>query len=238
MPGNELVSTGDCRIQVLMITPIPVGTIAVEPGQPERHDVVCYLISVDDARILVNTGMSLDAVEENGDWQPEGTAFPEALKSATGLTTEDVDIIINTHLGIDHSGNNPAFHRPPVYVQGIEYDNAMSGGTIPQHCFDPMTVHYQQLQGDYRITDHVQVIATPGYTAGHQSVLLDQEGELPSLIAGRAIYDRAEYEQYLRQPTPRRGVFNESDYLASAARLQALQPKAVYFSHDTQPWLA
>ncbi len=215
-----------------MITPIKLGTFGADP-----KPLLCYLVQADEANVLVNTGVGTTNDEINQSHSPAVTDFAETLKTETGLDINQVDIVINTSLLPEHCGNNTLFHRPPVYIQSAEYDDAMSGSYTVMEWFNPMVVHYQQLNGDYQVTDHIRIVASPGYTIGHQSVLVDSDsgGEL---IVGHAIQNAEELEQLRAQPAPRRDVADEAQYLASAKRLLEFDINKAWFCHAADPWTA
>jgi len=219
-----------------MITPIHLGSLLNPDGMSDaREPLFAYLVRSDDANVLVNTGLGRDDDAINDALAPDCADFETTLESTTGLHPEDIDIVVNTSLRSDHCGNNPLFSRPPVYIQAAEYDDAMGAGYTVMEWFNPMVVHYQQLNGDYQLTDHVKLIAAPGYSRGQQAVLVENE-DATQLIVGRAIFDADEYEQHLVQPVPRRGAADESAYLASVRRLMDLGATTVWFCHAETPW--
>ncbi len=98
--------------------------------------------------ILVETGM--------GDrWDDKARAMyairqDDTLQSSLaglGLTPDDVDIVINTHLHFDHAGGNtiygpsghpkPAFPRARYIVQRDEFENAMEPGERSRASYRP-----------------------------------------------------------------------------------------------------
>lgn len=219
-----------------MLIPLAYGSIKAADSD-ERFPLTGFLIRTDETNVLVNTGVGSGNEEIDRRFAPERADLPALLEEAAGLSVDDIDIVVNTHLTFDMCGNNPLFHRPPVFVQAEEYDAAMQGGNTVLDWFNPMVVHYQQLNGNYQLTDTIRVVATPGHTAGHQSLLIDDDGE-NILIAGSAIRDRAEYEQQRNQVAPRRGVADEAAYVMSVKRLLELDAKTVWFCHDREPWRA
>jgi glyoxylase-like metal-dependent hydrolase (beta-lactamase superfamily II) len=97
---------------------------------------------------------------------------------------------------------------------------------------------YRVIDGDARIAAGIRIIATPGHTRGHQSLVLDRT-DRPVVLAGQAIYSKAEYEHIADRgalidddPPP-----DDDEYLASANRILELRPQRVHFSHDTTIWI-
>ncbi|NLJ70829.1 MAG: N-acyl homoserine lactonase family protein [Clostridiaceae bacterium] len=143
-----------------------------------------------NTKIIVDTGVR-DAAEykaaEPGFSQQEDEITENAIKSIMGWDCLDVDIVINTHLHVDHAGCNYLFKNAKFYVQKTEWE-AAHNPLIPEKPFylvkdfDKTAVKYFQwnfLEGDSDILEGISVITTPGHTRGHQSVLVNiEEGVL------------------------------------------------------------
>lgn len=159
--------------------------------------------------------------------------------AAHGYGVDDVRLIVNSHLHFDHCGNNPRFPGVPIYVQAAEYQAAHEPHYTVPEWVDFDDVEYVVIDGDRRVAGGVRVLATPGHSPGHQSVVFETGDGLVAL-AGQAIYSRREYE-HLRAA----GTVSSDDpppdperYLASATRLLGLRPRRVHFSHDLAVWEA
>jgi N-acyl homoserine lactone hydrolase len=140
--------------------------------------------------------------------------------------------VINTHLHFDHCGQNQLFAGVPIYVQAAEYAAASRFAyTVPEWVlFDGAT--YEQRAGGATVATGVTLIATPGHTPGHQSVLIDTDHGI-SLIAGHAAYTAAEFAG--QAPAPG-GDWDDDKYASSLERIRSLAPQRVYFGHDFNVW--
>jgi glyoxylase-like metal-dependent hydrolase (beta-lactamase superfamily II) len=81
----------------------------------------------------------------------------------------------------------------------------------------------------------MRLIATPGHSPGHQSLVLDAPGG-PLLLAGQAVYTRGEW---LGLPEAMEGAGSAQDaaaYRRSVTRLRALKPTRVLVAHDHIGW--
>ena len=151
----------------------------------------CLLIEVGGKRVLVETG--------NGDkFSPKlkeiygidhDRSIGAALREA-GLSPDDVDFVIMSHLHFDHSGGAtrfstagkglaPVFPRARHVVQRREWEDAThpherNRASYLQENIGPLgdSGLLQLVDGETEIVPGVRVIPTPGHTAGHQSVLI------------------------------------------------------------------
>ena len=158
---------------------------------PMRTDSL--LIESEGKRILVETGYGEKLSEEElAGWALSGDRLTTSLSKA-GIAPEDIDIVINTHLHADHCGGNtrrqdgriaPAFPNAEYWIQRLEmadarYPNERTRNTYFADNFVPLEEAGQLklLYGDTRVTSEVLCLATPGHTRGHQSVLIESDGQ-------------------------------------------------------------
>ena len=207
---------GDLEIAVLQDAIVSVdagGSFGLVPRNLYEHYVKpspenlipmslnCLLVRSQGKTILVDTGignkLSADAASHWG-LKRETGGLLENLADL-GVTPEDVDIVINTHLHTDHCAGNtrlidgeaqPTFPRAEYWVQRIEWAQAShpdvrTRGTYFDDNFSPLLKKGQLklLHGDTSVTGGVHCVVTPGHTRGHQSVLL-QDGEWRGLFVG------------------------------------------------------
>ena len=158
---------------------------------PMRTDSL--LIESEGKRILVETGYGEKLSEkELAGWSLSGNRLMTSLRNA-GVSPEGIDIVINTHLHADHCGGNtrradervvPTFPNAEYWIQRIEmadarYPNERMRNTYHADNFVPLEDAgcLRLLSGDTRVTSEVLCIATPGHTRGHQSVLIESDGQ-------------------------------------------------------------
>jgi glyoxylase-like metal-dependent hydrolase (beta-lactamase superfamily II) len=87
-------------------SPWSVDVLLVGTG----YSSTCTLITNDEHRVVVDTGLS---VQEDD--------LVDAL-ARHHLTPADVDIVINTHLHVDHCGNNSVFPRASIFASKAEWE--------------------------------------------------------------------------------------------------------------------
>jgi len=142
--------------------------------------------------ILVDTGVGwpTELVKE---WKVVNRHAAEALEEHD-LSPADVHIVINTHLHFDHCGQNAVFKHAPFYIQRTELDRARGENDITNQWFDFAGARFELLDGDAEVADGVRVVATPGHTSGHQSVVIDTP-DGGALMIGDAAYTADIYRE-------------------------------------------
>jgi N-acyl homoserine lactone hydrolase len=180
-------------------------------------------------------------------------ALPVQLR-ARGVDPHEVNLVVMTHLHLDHSSGMAEFPRATFIVTDDEWHDATTEGRPllrgyrPAHydyVFDYRTLSYDgpgitsyasfgrtfDLFGD----GSVRLASSPGHSAGHQSVICRLR-DRDLLIAGDAIYT---YGQLSTAPLPPR-PFDPHTYRRSLQELRLFHrqyPKAVIIpGHDPEHW--
>ncbi|GAA0500573.1 hypothetical protein Ade02nite_27650 [Paractinoplanes deccanensis] len=125
------------------------------------------------------------------DWAPVPGRLPEALAEA-GVRPGDVETIVLTHLHNDHMGwavpRDSPFTRARVIAQRADVDlyeaHRHEAGQFDL-LVEPLRAEgrLQELDGDLDLGPGLRVVATPGHTPGHQSVLVT-DGDDSLLVTG------------------------------------------------------
>ncbi len=183
--------------------------------------------------ILVDTGVGWGDEDLIREWKVVNRHAADALEEHD-LSPADVKIVINSHLHFDHCGQNAVFKQAPFYVQRSELDRARKSGESIGW-FDFAGARFELLDGDAEIAEGVRVVATPGHTIGHQSVVVDT-ADGGAVMIGDAAYtadiyaqaDRADLSRWPGQHADR------EQWTSSLKRVHAMNPHAVHFCHDTR----
>jgi N-acyl homoserine lactone hydrolase len=183
--------------------------------------------------ILVDTGVGwpTELVKE---WRVVNRHAADAL-AEHDLSPADVRIVINSHLHFDHCGQNAVFKHAPFYIQRTELMRARREAGPTAEWFDFAGARFELLDGDAEIAEGVRVVATPGHTVGHQSVLVEGDGGV-SVMIGDAAYtsdiyrdaDKADLTIWPGQHS------NRDAWTKSLKMLHRMHPHAVHFCHDTR----
>jgi len=111
---------------------------------------------------------------------------PEEALGRIGLTPQDIDLVIVTHLHFDHIEQGEKFSRAKFIIQREELDYALNphpsqGLFIHRATFE--NLNFEVVEGDCEIVPGVKVIFTPGHTHGGQSVAVETD-QGTAVIAG------------------------------------------------------
>ena len=171
------------------------------------------------------------------DWPVHGfvVSFPggDALDEL-GMTPGDIGLVINTHLHFDHCGQNAVFKHAAFYVQRAELDRARRESPKLTDWFDFMDARFELLDGDAEVLPGLRVIATPGHTVGHQSVLVDSADGQSDVLVGDAAYTPRQYLDPASDDLPEGQASDVGEWQASVGRIRSAAPDRVHFCHNTE----
>lgn len=146
----------------------------------------------------------------------------------------DVVAVVNSHLHFDHCGQNGLLYggRTAFYVQRAEVASVADDPfyTVAEWALGPRETR-RELDGDEVIAEGVEILATPGHTMGHQSVLIEAAGQRV-VIGAQVVWRSDEFDDEVASAAN----VDPVDELRTAAvesirRLKALDPLVVHFSH-------
>lgn len=202
-----------------------------------RIPILAYLIKTGDSTILVDT--SFDNPERPdlkaaGYKRALGQELIDQLKKLN-VEPDDIDIVVNTHLHEDHCGNNKLFRNSKFLVQKEELRHAFvpdanerdSNGPFYKRTDFDHPLNYDTITGDYTVTKGVQIIATPGHTAGHQSVVVELR-DRNFVIASDAVFTQRNWKEAELPGL----LYDSASYMKSIRKLKSVKNAFVYFSHD------
>ena len=190
-----------------------------------------FVVTHDGGAVLVDTGVG-GPQEALDDWRVVNRSVADAL-AELDMSPADIGLVINTHLHFDHCGQNAVFRHAPVYVQRAELDRARR--EAPDLCdwLGFMDARFELLDGDAEILPGLEVITTPGHTAGHQCVLVRADGAAFDLLIGDAAYTPRVYADPSADPLVPGQASDVPAWRDSLRRIQALEPERVHFCHHT-----
>ncbi|MFQ6107487.1 MAG: N-acyl homoserine lactonase family protein [Thermoplasmata archaeon] len=188
------------------------------------------LIESEDLRILVDTGIGELPERIAKYYRVDKTMTLEKSLRRSDLSPGDITTVVNTHLHLDHCGNNKLFKGARFIAQEMEYAYAKNPhrfqkGAYVRDFFEGS--RFRTVSGTYELTEDVMLIPTPGHTPGHQSVLV--EGDRRFVYCGDIAPLRENYEKRNIVGV----LFDSVEALASIDKLRELGGYAI-FSHDNQ----
>lgn len=124
------------------------------------------LVQAAGKRILVDTGSSTECA-----------LLVESLE-AIGIKAGEIDIVVNTHLHVDHCGCNELFEKARVVVHALEEPPV---GTL-------------RISGGMTLLPGVEIVPTPGHTPGSVSVFVSSDRKYA--VCGDAVPTKANYDSH------------------------------------------
>jgi N-acyl homoserine lactone hydrolase len=192
-----------------------------------------FLIDHPDGAILVDTGVGFGNAFIDELYQPSRAALGEVLALA-GVELDDVVAVVNSHLHFDHCGQNPALFGAATafYAQAAEIETVEADAFYTDATWALAPAEQRRtVAGDEPLADGVTILATPGHTAGHQSVLVEAAGR--RVVIGAQVVWQA--EELTAEVASRANVDPVPELQAAAVesirRLKALRPEVVHLSH-------
>ena len=154
----------------------------------------CLLVQLAGKNIIIDTGVG--SKEMNGLREEFALGPSRLVKSLKnlGISANQIDIVILTHLNFDHSGGCtkldrtgslvPSFPKATHFVQRKAWEGALNPNErfkndYFEDNFLPIK-EWSQLElmdGDYEILPGLSVLMTDGLAQGHQIVMMNHGGE-------------------------------------------------------------
>ena len=228
-----------------------------EPSPELRREyfpVWNLVIDHPEATVLWDTGSHPDAGD--GYWDDElFDAFAhtdadehdlETSLNEVGFAIEDIDVVVQSHLHIDHAGGlyNLNGTDVPVYVHRRELEHAYlsaktdeGGGGYVASDFDH-DLKWRVVHGDRQLLPGVELLHLPGHTPGFLGAHIERNGDGEEdnddvLIAGDTAFVAENYEEGREMGT---SIFHSlRDLHESRRRLKEIERRTdvtVLYGHD------
>jgi N-acyl homoserine lactone hydrolase len=196
----------------------------------------CYLIKHTQGWLLWDTGLA-DAIAAMPEGQrpsdPRATHWrrPKTLAvqmEQLGVKPSDIKYVSVSHSHPDHIGNVAMFPQSMLLVQKAEYDWPAPAG--PR--FKP-ELPVTKLEGDHDVfgDGSITIIATPGHTPGHQSLLVKLPKTGALLLAGDAVHFKENWDNR-RVPEINNNKEQSSASMQRIADIMAKENAQLWINHD------
>ena len=216
--------------------------------QYEEYAVWNLLVDHPEGTVLWDTGSHPEAAD--GYWpRPLFEAFAhtnaaerdlETALDEVGYTVDDIDLVVQSHLHLDHAGGLYLFEERsvPVYVHRRELEHAYLSAKSPAGDdsylatdFD-RDIDWRVVEGDRQLLDGFELLHVPGHSPGLLGAHIERDGE-DLLVAGDVAFLAPNYEQDRDM-----GASLVSDSRAQAESLRRLRDRerrtgaTVLYGHD------
>ena len=209
----------------------------VNVGQSMPFVDNCYLLKHSQGWLLWDTGVP-DAIAAMPEGQkpadPKATHWyrPQTLASqleGLGVKPGDITFVAVSHTHGDHIGNVELFPQAMLLVQQAEYDWPGANNAPRFKAAHPVT----KLDGDKDVfgDGSVTILATPGHTPGHQSLLVKLPKTGALVLSGDAVHFQANWDN---RRVPSNNVDQEQTK-ASMERISGILAKekaTLWINHD------
>ncbi len=182
------------------VVPKPLWSRRIKPDEHNRIEMGLNSLLVRDGRrtILIETGVGPKLPEKTRHIYDNQALLLRSFEQA-GVSPDEVDIVINTHLHFDHCGYNTyyrngravaTFPKARYCVQRGEWEHAQhpnerdSVSYISDN-YNPLieTGQMELLTGDREIAPGISVRVYPGHTRDMQAVLISSGGRTACYIS-------------------------------------------------------
>jgi glyoxylase-like metal-dependent hydrolase (beta-lactamase superfamily II) len=155
-------------------------TYMTRMGKQIFRPFVMWYIKADGKNILIDTSME---AEDFKNYHPfyhhlqieHIQTFEEALQKV-GCAPSDIDIVIQTHLHMDHVYNTEKCTNATIYVQRAELEFALNPHPIFEVIYPTNLIRgldFKIIEGDQSILPGIAVTLAPGHSPGCQAVIVD-----------------------------------------------------------------
>jgi len=151
-----------------------------------------FLVHTGSLLTLVDTGIGFFGSTEPAHIRRDGSVLDRILR--LGIRPDDVGVVVNTHLHLDHAGGDfvrsasgvaHAFPNARYLVQGTEFEYAARMAPTGKSFYNIDSLDWLRslgnldlLEGDSVISPDgcIRTVVAPGHTPGHQMVVVESNG--------------------------------------------------------------
>jgi len=189
---TDTVRVGRFELRQLFDAEGTFATVAeVFPGLPEHTEpwllpLHCVLVSSSDGVVLVDTGLG-----------PQPRQFLPDVEShlLQQVEPENVDLVVHTHLHVDHVGWDGVFPRARYVVHRDDWAFFMVPWQIRErphlHRLEPLQEEglVDLVAGEEEIVPGIRAVPSPGHTPGHMHLRVEDGGEAAVVLGDVAVYE-------------------------------------------------
>jgi glyoxylase-like metal-dependent hydrolase (beta-lactamase superfamily II) len=165
---------------------------ALSSAEEWRLPVTAVLIRGAGMTVLVDTGLG----PEPRAFMPGAGARLPAELARVGASPEDVELVVHTHLHVDHIGWDGTFPNARYVVSADDWSYFMTDESLEQrtHLRDRVAPLREAgrvllVEGEVDLASGVRLVPTPGHTPGHASVFLESEGHELAVLGDVVVHE-------------------------------------------------
>ena len=177
------------------------------PEHNVRFNLACFLVRSEGHTIAIDTGLGPKPADA-----PD-TPWGELLNDfrSNGVSPEDVDMVVLTHLHRDHVGWNlqeqsgqytPTFPNAKYYFSAKDWQACHAPELQPTRfpnapdCVWPLEDLgiMELVEGEVALTSELTTLPTPGHTPGHMSIMISSQGQ-QGLILGDVLHNTVQVHE-------------------------------------------
>jgi len=249
MPAKQ--QTGVQRMYVFncgesTVADVSRWTPGVNVGMPGAFSANCYLIQHAKGWMMFDSGINDNVATMPKGFQRSKVAPHYILRKPLRFQLEEIGVdpakvehVAFSHTHGDHVGNANLFTGATLYIQQAEYDAAFGPEAVSKWNFE--VTSYDKLRGSKTVKlngEHdvfgdgsVMLIATPGHTPGHQSMLVRLPKTGPVILSGDMVHLQ---DNWVHRRVPSFN-FDREQSLKSMDKVAALMEKTgakLWINHD------
>ena len=169
-------------LPVYRVRPLPLAYVTQDMGNFTYRfnngtsfdlPIYAWYIEGGSQKVLVDTGANAEHMRKYRNFEATDiNTFEDAL-ARVGLKPEDIDMVIQTHLMLDHCANTRKCSKARVIVQQAELEFAIAPHPIlaPTYIRELfMGLNLQLVTGHTEILPGIELIPVPGHSPGCQAV--------------------------------------------------------------------
>ena len=197
-------------------------------GQYIDAPILAYLIETTNGRILYDVGCDYRKVADPTlsakYFDPMRPLFEPPVMTAEqriphylarlGIAPSDIDVVFLGHLHFDHAGGTCDFPGCEIHVHAYELAAARTGSDDGVFADEWANAAQWKIQSaEYTVAPGIQMINTPGHSAGHMSLFIELPKGKPVIICG----DAADLQENLDDEIAPGYCWEENETLAIAS---------------------
>jgi len=224
-------------------------------GVPFEVPVPFFLIQYKGKNILFDTGNALEVANNPQEHWGDivNVYFPEMaesefvgnqLKNILGISADEIDYVILSHLHLDHAGGVGVFKNATYIVHEKEYEWAFSPECSQKSAYImrdiTKDVNWLKINNEFSIgfdlfnDSVIKIYPTPGHTPGHISVFINLENSKPMFLTSDSCYT----EENLNDNIPPGLAWSESESIKTLEFIKKMQAEniEIVVGHDPVAW--